>query len=756
MNMDLLVNQRYRLVRTLGKGGMGSVHLARDATMGDREVALKILQPEALDPVSVDRFKDEFRSLARLRHPNLVEVYDFGVVEETGRHFLSLEYIEGRDLSAYRWPAARDCINELIVQCLRGLDYIHARGLLHNDIKPQNILVREPLQVKIVDFGLAQQQADPSRPGLSGTIQYISPERIKGMTPDARSDLYSLGVVLYELLTGALPFKGDDPGAVVSAILRGKLSRPRMLNPEIPERVERLLLGLLASDPLARPISSNAALALLDSDGSLSLSLDTPETVASLVTTGRFTGREKELDSLIDLTTRHTTAAGENGGRARMALIAGESGIGKSRLLRELKHRLQLAGVSTLTAHCYEDGGLPFQPFVEILRQLPAGPDLPDELRPVLDAVMPGPPAEASGAEPAAPAEGTDKSTFLSGLAGCLDALGGRQPGVLLIEDLQWCDAPGLDLLEHLLLRPARSRWLVVGTVRGSLPFEQGAAAGRLRRMDLHPLGADGVADLLASMVPFEERPAELARVLVEQTDGNPLYLEELVKTLAEERVLKRGDRSWIAENAAIEATRLAPSLSRILASRLESLSAPEREILDLLAVFNRPVSPELLGIALGRPMDEVAGRLGPLANLHLTTVEADRAGQTRAGLAHNRIRRAVYEALSETSRQSMHRHAGDAIEAASGDSIDAVVDDLAHHFRAAGEGARTVEYALRAADRARDLFYPERRARFLTWALESLPEGSEEKRLSTTRDLAWVLTYQLADYATDAGDHGA
>jgi Nif-specific regulatory protein len=748
MNMNLVVNQRYRMVRPLGEGGMGAVHLAHDTSMGDREVALKILRPDALDPLSIDRFKDEFRSLARLRHPNLVEVYDFGVVEDSGRHFLSLEYIEGRDLSAYRWPASRDCLDELIVQCLRGLDYIHARGLLHNDIKPQNILVREPLQVKILDFGLAQQQADTSRPGLSGTIQYISPERIKGATPDARSDLYSLGVVFYELLTGTLPFKGEDPGAVISTILRGELSPPRVVNPEIPERVERLLLGLLSCDPRGRPISSNAALALLDDDGALSLSLDTPETVASLVTTGRFIGRESELEALVDLGSRHASVAGGNGG-PRMSLIAGESGIGKSRLLRELKHRLQLAAVPTLTARCYEDGSLPFQPFVEILRQLPAGSDLPDELRPILEAVIPGPSTERGVEEPTAPGRSTDKSTFLSGLAACLDVLGGRQPGVLLIEDLQWCDAPGLDLFEHLLLKPKRSHWIVVGTLRGSLPLERHASSGRLNRIDLKPLGADGVADLLASMVPFEERPTDLARVLAEQTGGNPLYLEELVKTLAEEGALKRGERTWTAESSAIEATRLALSLSRILERQLASLSSHEREILDALAVFNRPASPSLLGSVLGRTTDEIAQCLGPLANRNLLTIEVDRVGQTRAGLAHSRIRQAVYEALSEAPRRSLHRRAGGAIEAASGDSINAVVDELAHHFRAAGDGARTAEYALRAADRARDLFYPERRARFLTWALESLPEGSGEKRLSTMRNLAWVVTYQLADYST-------
>ena len=168
---------------------MGSVHLVRDTHMGDREVALKILRPEAVDPASIELFKNEFRSMTRLRHPNLAEVYDFGEDEKTGRQFLTLEYLHGRAISDFRWPAIGEHFESLVVQCLRALDYIHARGLLHNDIKPQNILVRPPLEVKVLDFGLAQQQADLARPGLSGTIQYVSPERILGRPPDPRSDL---------------------------------------------------------------------------------------------------------------------------------------------------------------------------------------------------------------------------------------------------------------------------------------------------------------------------------------------------------------------------------------------------------------------------------------------------------------------------------------------------------------------------------------------------------------------------------------
>ncbi|HXH28994.1 MAG TPA: serine/threonine-protein kinase, partial [Candidatus Polarisedimenticolia bacterium] len=238
MRPDTVVNGRYVVVRPLGEGGMGSVCLVRDRAQGGREVALKLLRPDTLDPESAERFKNEFRSMTRLSHPNLAEVYDFGTTSGNGRHFLTMEYIRGNDLTAWRWPVIRGRVEDLVVQCLRALDYIHARGLLHNDIKPQNILVREPFQVKLLDFGLAQRLSDPSDPGLSGTIHYLAPERLQGNRPDLRSDLYALGIVLYELLAGAPPYQAGDEGGVVASILRGHPHAPRALNPDLPPHLE--------------------------------------------------------------------------------------------------------------------------------------------------------------------------------------------------------------------------------------------------------------------------------------------------------------------------------------------------------------------------------------------------------------------------------------------------------------------------------------------------------------------------------------
>ena len=736
---------------------MGAVYLVRDTLQVDRPVALKILRPEAIDPVSVDRFKNEFRSMSHLRHPNLAEVYDFGTVTGDGRHFLTMEYVEGRELTSLRWPAVAPSFDGLVVQCLRGLDYIHARGLLHNDIKPHNILIREPFQAKILDFGLAQPLAGPSSAGTSGTLHYVAPERLRGHRPDARSDLYSLGVVLYEILTGRLPYQGEEAGAVVSAILEGRLVPPRELNPDLPRRTEAFVLGLLARDPDDRPASAAAALDLLNAGASAPQELDTDETLASFVTSGRFVGRDRELTALADLAKAHVREPGDET-RPRFVLLAGASGIGKSRLLRELKHRLQLAGIRNLTGRCYEDGGAPFQPFVEVLRQLPTADEagLPAGLRPVLGRVLSGGGSEDGRRDAGGGGQPTrlDREQFIDGLSACLDLLAGGTPGVIVLEDLHWANAPEIELLERLVLKPAGGPWLIVASARDeearTAPIgeflKRFTGLGRIRRFDLRPLDLGESTALLASMVPFEEQPERLARLLLDHTEGNPLYIEELMKALAEEGTLRRSGGYWIAESRSLDTIRLPPSLASVIARRLGSLDPLARSVAEVLAVFNRPVSRPLLGRALGRDLPSVAGAIEALDRLRVASVEAQRSGPELAGLSHARIREAIYSALPEERRRALHRAVGRAIEAEHAASLGEVVEELAHHFFMSGDREASVTYSLRAAEKA-EMFNLSRHVEFLARALDCLPPGPSERRRTILFPLAQDMLVDLGEF---------
>jgi tetratricopeptide (TPR) repeat protein len=743
----LLVNGRYELTRLLGEGGMGAVHLAHDTYQGNREIALKLLRADAVDPEAIRRFRDEFRSMTLLRHPNLAEVYDFGTVEgPAGNPFLTMEYVAGGDLSTLERSAALRRIDDLVAQCLRAIDYIHARGLLHNDIKPQNLLIHDPFQIKLVDFGLAQPRAAKGAGGLSGTIHYIAPERIRGEMPAEPSDLYSLGIVLFELLSGELPFRGDDPGQVISAILQGAPTDLRSLNPDVPERIASFLSALMARDPAARPASAGAAIALLNEGTAAPLSLDTAETCASFVTSGRMVGRDAELGELVATIEAHVAAPGDDNGTPRMIFLSGASGLGKSRLLRELRHHLQLGGIRNVTGRCYETGGAPLQPIVEALRRLPEKEAPAQEITAALRMAL-----GAGEDEDRAATGRLDKAEFITHLATALDQRADDRAGVLFVEDLHWCDGPTVDLLHHLLFRAARGRWLIVGTLRdeGDAPIhpflQRFERLSRLRRIALRPLSRNAIAHLIATMLPFGDEPRELADILADQTEGNPLYVEELMKALA-------GESNWAVRLESIDARQLGAGLTAIVARRLAELNRRELDTISLLAVFNRPVRLVTLGRALGLAPDLVEEQLLPtlesLENLRLVTIDRTQPDATVLDLSHSRIREAAYGALDAAQRTALHRAAAAAIEAGHAANLEEVVEDLAHHFTQAGEAAKAVDYSLRAARKAESLFNPAQRASFLLQAYEQMPEDDGDRRLQTLHDATNLKGPGLGDHA--------
>ena len=260
-----MVDNRYALVRALGSGGMAKVYLAHDEVLG-RDVALKMLRGAyAEDEEFVERFKREAQAAARLSHPNIVAVYDRGRSED-GSYYIAMEYVPGGTLKEriVRDGALAPGVSAGVAEQISdALSAAHEEGVIHRDIKPQNALVTRSGDVKVTDFGIARAAASPSVTATSvvlGTAAYMSPEQAQGKTVGPASDLYSLGVVLYEMLTGALPFEAENPVAVSLKHINEPAPSPREANPEVPEALDAITLRLLAKDPQDR-YPSAAALA---------------------------------------------------------------------------------------------------------------------------------------------------------------------------------------------------------------------------------------------------------------------------------------------------------------------------------------------------------------------------------------------------------------------------------------------------------------------------------------------------------------
>ena len=253
---------RYHVVERIASGGMGEVYLARDAVL-DRQVAIKVLHRSLSgDPAFIDRFRREARAAAGLSHPNIVAVYDWGSVD--GIYYMVMEYVRGRATRALlnrtgRLEPAQAA--DVVRQTLRGLEHAHRQGIVHRDIKPENVLVTTDGVVKVADFGLARAYADgrQTQAGtVTGTVQYLAPEQIRGEPADPRSDLYSLGIVTYELLTGKLPFTGETAMSIAYKHLSGRVPEPSAIVPSIPADLDGFVLSATDRDRELRPESASA------------------------------------------------------------------------------------------------------------------------------------------------------------------------------------------------------------------------------------------------------------------------------------------------------------------------------------------------------------------------------------------------------------------------------------------------------------------------------------------------------------------
>ena len=253
--INTLFDGRYRIIRKLGTGGMANVYLAEDQELG-RRVAIKILNDRhAGDEQFVERFRREAKNAAGLSHPNIVSIYDRGEAE--GTYYIAMEYLDGRSLKELivaRGPAPIPLAIDYARQILAALRFAHRNGVVHRDIKPHNIMVGDEGRLKVTDFGIARAGTSQMTEvgSIIGTAQYLSPEQAKGAPVDQTSDLYSLGIVLYELLTGTVPFNGDTPVEIAMKHLSTVPPEPSALRPEVPEDLDSIVVRALGKTPEER------------------------------------------------------------------------------------------------------------------------------------------------------------------------------------------------------------------------------------------------------------------------------------------------------------------------------------------------------------------------------------------------------------------------------------------------------------------------------------------------------------------------
>src|SRR5262249_8166979 len=334
-----------------------------------RPVALKMIRAEVIDASALGMFKAEFKTMASLKHPNVAEVYDFEPVHgDDGGQIITMEFIEGCDISRAAAGTALDERLGMLVQVCRALSYLHSRHVIHFDLKPANVYVSNDGVVKVLDFGIAGLA--PLVAGkIMGTPHYMAPEvLLHAAEIDHRADLYALGVLTYHLLFGRVPYDGRR----VSEIVLQQMSGPPAFDGWVPGWLVTLVRRLLAREPAERFRSANEVIAAINDAGLTTYELETRETKESYILSSRFVGRHDQRERFAAVVAARTAGVAEDAsfGGATVLVVGGPSGMGKSRLLREVRQQLQLGRVLFIEADCFERGASEYAPVIDALRQL--------------------------------------------------------------------------------------------------------------------------------------------------------------------------------------------------------------------------------------------------------------------------------------------------------------------------------------------------------------------------------------------------
>jgi len=606
MSKSDLIDNRYRKIKTLGEGGMGTVFQVEDIARNNRVFAVKTVKKSFIakdSDNSLQRFKIEYDIMTRLKHPNLARVFDFGQ-DSNGDYYILMEFVGGVTLRQLLKQKSKLSLNEslsIIIPLLRALEFIHSRNIIYRDLKPDNVLIeidnQEIKTVKLLDFGLADLGKAEKK--SKGTIHYMAPEVVAKQNIDSRADIFSLGILFYEMLTGNFIYADDSIKSVLDSLLDENTfvtTSEIRLNDINPPELKPLISQMTAYQKEHRFICCSEVIDKINLLLHKKMVLETDETEQAYVLGVDFVGRTAELQSL--------TASCQEQSNC-LTIVAGSAGIGKSRLLEEFVKYCNLNDILFFTGT--STNSLSYEPFLEIINKLLYNlkkSELP-ELSGFLKLFLPDHPVLKKFKAPADSDPQTVKGVLVQLIAGMITKYAEKQPRkmAVILHNLQNVDEVSLEIIEVILNRLQESesehKLLLITECRSEENEKTAQFFEKLKEkksiivLDLKPLNNQEIECYIVNMFGAKRLHSTIKDNISKIRDavgGNPLFLQELLKMLVEKKLITRTALFWVLQKS-IDQIKVPDNVREIIRQRLKKIefSALEYRACKLLSHLHKP-----------------------------------------------------------------------------------------------------------------------------------------------------------------------
>ncbi len=760
------INSRYEILGKIGEGSSGSVYLVQDLMYNRIRRALKIIRASGIGSQTAAMLRNEFSLLRQFDHPNIVKVYDFGTVVATdsGEHiddfFFTLDYVRGKNLFHATEGTDIDSIATLVFQIADALDYIHRRGHIHFDIKPENIIVtemhigNETVDVpKIIDFGYAAPLIGPLTESLKGSLHYIAPELIGGKQYDHRVDLYSLGVTMYQVLTRTLPFTADNPVEVIKKHRMTRSANVTERRPDTRPELAGLVTSLMEKDPDRRLHSARLAAEIV---APFIRHGEIFKQYSGEALPGGLVGRKKELHQLMRVVKEGVDTPDDPQWHEKKKVICviGEQGVGKTPLLEEWRRKAQSENILVIGTHCYLKTSPPLEPVRWLLHELrfavlPRGLRATELLARYDDLFSTLRYDTPDAEDPKYSLDFADeekKMEFLMRMVRCIQEAAGIIPFVVSIDDIHLADEMSIQLLRLLTQWSAGASPLIVVSCDS---IDMVGKELRLEPPDavmivLGGIDDEGVAELIQAQIGITDCSPELARAVSHSIGDSPYIIKEFINQYRGRTPEEARKELLEAVSAPTAVGDIPRSINEVYEQRFHRRTPEERYLLSVISCFRTPVNKDVLEILCPYSPD-LLGHI--FSMLTMSGILSLQGFGTKVRFAHTRFQQYVYR-HPHTERLQLHKQIAATLERKYAGSLEGEFEEIAYHYKEAGFPGRAFRYYVQAADRTASAFSLQESIMLLEECVRLAPDDDNSvsilEKLARQNDL--IENYERAE----------